>query len=134
MKAIGWGILALLILIFGLLTAGLAQAQQPAGEAMKCAPLSEALPDLVQSAERIGAVSMPLTGAEAKAFLRVVNAEEPRTDFDAEAILIIAPPQGMALIFLIHKSRNEICGYIIVNDEVASRAMLASKAMRGPKA
>lgn len=122
---------ALLLL---LVTCGNARAQQaPAGE-MQCAPLSEALPYLVESAQRTGAATMPLVGEPAQAFLRVMNAEPPITDFKADAILAIAPVDGDAvLVFFVHKARQEICGYVTISGALAGKALLASKAM-APKA
>lgn len=120
-----------LVLLFA---CGNARAQTAPIAAMHCAKLSEAFPNIIQKAQEAGAAVLPLQGAEAKAFLGVINAEPPPTDYAAEAILIVAPPDGNALIFLIHKDRNEICGYLVINDATASKALLASKAMRGPKA
>lgn len=99
-------------------------------EEMKCAPTGQAVPFLIENADKVGGIVLPLQGDEAQAFLRVVNETPPVTSLKADMLLVIVMPDDRILMFLIHKARGETCGFVSLDQETASKALLASRAMR----
>lgn len=122
MKAAAWGALALICAVFMFLTVNLARAS----EEMTCKPAQEGVDLILQNAEKMNAKPLAMIGDKAQKFLRVVNAEPPETDFKADALLVLMMPDDIALVFLLTKADNKICGYISISPKVFAEAYRAA--------
>jgi hypothetical protein len=117
------------LLSFGVRFA-LAEPEAPAVAAFTCQPWQKAMSQAQNAAtngRRIVAITDP---DKVHAFLAVVNAEPPVTQFDADAILGVT--DGVHVVFgLFLKADATVCGPVTLSGQTAARALDAGGFIRG---
>ncbi len=98
---------------------------------LPCAPTKVALAGLSKAMhENHGQPFLVQDADKVTAFMAVVNAAPPPTDYAADAVVGFIVEQGIAFA-LHHKADNTLCGPIKLGGAMAEQAMKAGGVVRG---
>lgn len=98
---------------------------------LPCAPTQAALAGLSKMMREVhGQPFLVQDAAKVTAFMAVVNAAPPPSDYTADAVVGFAVDQGIAFA-LHHKDTNTLCGPIKLGGDTADAALKAGGIARG---
>lgn len=108
------------------MTYGLAYAGS--NDTLKCMPAKPMLEEAMQVARsEQGVEPFVLTGGDAKAYLDVINDQEPRTDYEADSIFgLVRNVQGYAVFGFLRDKDETICLGVRVGLGLHQKAMTAA--------